>query len=480
MRNFRSIRILVGITVTTLVADCGGGGGGGDTPAPSGLSYPTAPTFLVGQTISPLSPKVTGTVSTYSVSPALPAGLTLNGSTGVISGTPTGVTSAASYKIEASNSGGNTIATIILTVSSRFLYASGCSWNGPMANPYFTGGIYGFSVDLVTGVLNPVPGSPFAPTAACSLYSITLANAAPIAVTHDSKFLYSVDSAGKLLAFLIQSDGSLSAVLGAPFTVLSSPESLVAHPKLDLLYGTTSSGTVLVFTIDSATGAASLTSSVDTAADLGGSTLTPDGRYYYQTIPDVFGSGNNAQIAGFSTNGVTGALSSVPGSPLSLGSNLNQFPQVMAVDPAGKFLYVSNGASLQQTGYGGPMHAYSIDPVSGALTDVPGSPFGVSQWPQLSVAVDASDRFLIVPTSPIVTANCLVVSSINPDTGALTSVPGSPFDLHCGTAVTDPSEPLVYMAGEGVDTYSIDLGTGTLNQRGEVIVPGLTRIALTH
>jgi 6-phosphogluconolactonase (cycloisomerase 2 family) len=479
MRHFGSIRILVGVAVATLFADCGGGGGGG-MPAPSGLSYPTPPTFLVGQAISPLAPKVTGTVSTYSVSPALPAGLNQSASTGVISGTPTAITSTASYKIEASNSGGNTTATIVLTISSRFLYASGCNWNGPDANPYFTGGIYGFSVDLATGVLSPVPGSPFAPTATCGLVSITQGVGAPIAITQDSKFLYSVDSAGKLLAFLIQSDGSLTAVSGASFTV-PSPEYLVAHPKLDLLYGGSGlSGTVLVFAIDPATGEASLSSSVDTNADLGGATFTPDGRYYYQTLPGALGI--DAQIAGFSTNAMTGALSPVPGSPLSLGPNINQLPEVMAVDPAGKYLYVSNWAA-QQTGQGGPMHAYSIDPVSGALTDVPGSPFAVSQWRQVSVAVDASGKFLIVPTSPTTAANCLVVTSINPDTGALAAVPGSPFDLHCGNSLaTDPSEPYVYMGSEGiVDAYSIDQVTGTLTQRGEVTVPGIVgSIALTH
>lgn len=118
MRHFRAVRFLFELATAILVAGCGGGGGGaGGTPAPSGLSYPIAPAFVVGQAISSLSPTVTGTVTTYSVSPALPAGLSLSASTGVISGIPTAVTSAASYKVEASNSGGNTTATISLTVN---------------------------------------------------------------------------------------------------------------------------------------------------------------------------------------------------------------------------------------------------------------------------------------------------------------------------------------------------------------------------
>jgi 6-phosphogluconolactonase (cycloisomerase 2 family) len=487
MRHFRSIRILIGIAVAALVSACGGGGSGGGTPAPSGLSYPTPPTFLVGQAISPLSPKVTGVVSTYSVSPALPAGLNLSASTGVIFGTPTAMTSTASYKIEASNSGGNTAASIVLTISSRFLYASGCNWNGPDANPYFTGGIYAFSVDLATGVLSPVPGSPFAPTAGCALYSIAVGTGAPIMITHDSKFLYSVDSNSRLLAFQINSDGSLSAVSGAPFTIPGYPlflvADLVANPTLDFLYASDPSNRVMGYAIDSATGVPSLTPVAGTnVVSPTGATATLEGRYYYQAL---YGS---AQIVGFSTNAVTGALSPVPGSPLFLG--LNQVPNDLAVDPAGKFLYVNNWAHSQQTGQGGPMHAYSIDPVSGALTDVPGSPFAVSQWPQVSVAVDATGKFLIVSLDDVsVQSNGLAVLSINPDTGALTSVPGSPFALpHAKVVVAEPSGLYVYMGGYGVVgaavgvvAYSIDQVTGALTQTGEVPIPGnVGAIALTH
>jgi YVTN family beta-propeller protein len=63
-----------------------------------------------------LSPTVTGTVTSYVVSPALPAGLALNSSTGVISGTPTTVTPAATYTVTASNSAGNTSFGLNLSV----------------------------------------------------------------------------------------------------------------------------------------------------------------------------------------------------------------------------------------------------------------------------------------------------------------------------------------------------------------------------
>src|SRR5262245_53667347 len=46
--------------------------------APSGLSYPSPQTYVVGAAITPLNPTVTCTVTSYSVSPALPAGLVLD------------------------------------------------------------------------------------------------------------------------------------------------------------------------------------------------------------------------------------------------------------------------------------------------------------------------------------------------------------------------------------------------------------------
>jgi hypothetical protein len=91
------------------------------TPAPSNLVYPAATISAVpGQAIAPDVPTVTGTVTSYSVSPALPAGLTLNTSTGTISGTissnPTQPSAPNSYTITASNAAGSTTTTVQIAV----------------------------------------------------------------------------------------------------------------------------------------------------------------------------------------------------------------------------------------------------------------------------------------------------------------------------------------------------------------------------
>jgi hypothetical protein len=86
--------------------------------APSALSYPGPQTYVAGAAITPLTPTVTGTVTSFSVSPALPAGLALNTSTGRISGTPSAATATANYVITATNSGGSTTFSLTITVTA--------------------------------------------------------------------------------------------------------------------------------------------------------------------------------------------------------------------------------------------------------------------------------------------------------------------------------------------------------------------------
>jgi Putative Ig domain len=125
MRNPMSgVRKWATALVAMLLAACGGGGGGSSGPAPTpppaaptGLSYPTPPVFNINSAITALNPTVTGSVTGYAVTPALPAGLTLNSSTGVISGTPTVSSFATSYQVVASNAGGSTSTTISIRVN---------------------------------------------------------------------------------------------------------------------------------------------------------------------------------------------------------------------------------------------------------------------------------------------------------------------------------------------------------------------------
>ncbi len=87
--------------------------------APSTLAYafPTA-TYTVGTLIPGNAPTHGGgAVTSYQVSPALPQGLNLNTTSGLMSGTPTAPAAVATYTVTARNSGGQTTAALSITVN---------------------------------------------------------------------------------------------------------------------------------------------------------------------------------------------------------------------------------------------------------------------------------------------------------------------------------------------------------------------------
>ncbi|MCP5498469.1 MAG: DUF1554 domain-containing protein [Leptospiraceae bacterium] len=104
--------------------------------APSALTYTGSPyTFLQNASISSQTPTVTGTVTSCTSSPTLPAGLSIDASTCAISGTPSTVQAAITYTITASNAGGSTTASISITVNSfsytgsTFVFKAGTAIN---------------------------------------------------------------------------------------------------------------------------------------------------------------------------------------------------------------------------------------------------------------------------------------------------------------------------------------------------------------
>ena len=139
--------------------------------APKGLTYSSpTPTYTKGVAISPNTPSISGgAVTSFNVAPALPAGLSLNTTTGVISGTPTAGTPTTSYTVTAANSIGSTTATLAITVqelapagltygTTAAVYAKGLAITPN--TPSSTGGAvasYSVSPALPTGLsINPV------------------------------------------------------------------------------------------------------------------------------------------------------------------------------------------------------------------------------------------------------------------------------------------------------------------------------------
>ncbi len=133
---------LLGLLLAILLSACGGSGGSGGgagsggVGTPSALSYSTsAPVYTVGVAITTNSPSSSGgAVTSYAVSPALPAGLSLNTVTGVISGTPSSASAATNYTVTASNAGGSATTTLSIsaatqaTGSGKTITAASCSY----------------------------------------------------------------------------------------------------------------------------------------------------------------------------------------------------------------------------------------------------------------------------------------------------------------------------------------------------------------
>lgn len=84
------------------------------------ISYSTPNIFTVNTAIIALSPTNTeGKAVSYAVSPSLPAGLSLDTNTGIISGTPTKVKAVATYVITAKNSAGSSTFDVVITVNAK-------------------------------------------------------------------------------------------------------------------------------------------------------------------------------------------------------------------------------------------------------------------------------------------------------------------------------------------------------------------------
>jgi hypothetical protein len=88
--------------------------------SPANLTY-AVPVVndVLGTPMQPDGPTVTGTVAGYSIDPALPAGLALDPSTGVLSGTPVSASPATVYTVTAENSSGSAMAQLMISVNAK-------------------------------------------------------------------------------------------------------------------------------------------------------------------------------------------------------------------------------------------------------------------------------------------------------------------------------------------------------------------------
>ncbi len=162
-------------------------------------------------------------------------------------------------------------------------------------------------------------------------------------------------------------------------------------------------------------------------------------------------------ISGYTINAGNGSLTPIAGSPFATPGIV---PVSIAVEAQGKFLYAQGLSGIE---------VFSIDQGSGALTLLSNTPVSVGPAAQFDMAITPNGKFLFSPNSNVGQGGSTVSSfAINPQTGALTPAPGSPYSAGSGalSVAVDPLGRFLYV-GEGWNAttlfaFSIDQVTGAL------------------
>jgi 6-phosphogluconolactonase len=148
----------------------------------------------------------------------------------------------------------------------------------------------------------------------------------------------------------------------------------------------------------------------------------------------------------------------VAGSPYGAGTTPASLVVSVSRRGSPKFLYVTNNNSHD-------ISAYLIHINSGALTAVAGSPFQLKGSPG-GVTVDPTGKFAYVV---IGNRNEVDAYIINASSGALTQVAGSPFSAGTDPSkiAIDPNGNFAYVTNSGSNTvsaYTINTTSGALTQ----------------
>lgn len=279
-----------------------------------------------------------------------------------------------------------------------------------------------------------------------------------LALLPSKKFLYVANSfANTISIFQVASDGTL-ALTATPIPAGgASPNGMVIDPTGKYLLVTNNlTDNISVFSIDPDAGTLTPTAGSPFYANTNPTDIliTPSGNSVYVTNPGI------GMVTAFAF--ADGVLTQLPSSPVFSGQGASG----VAVDATGQHLYVANPLASNLPLYStiGNVSGFNIDPVSGALTPILGSPFAsdVGTGPT-SVAVDPTGRFVYaVSTGSSFSIWCF---AITPSNGQLVAVTNSPFSLAAGGlfALFDPSGNFLYIgnaSGNGIEGYTYNSTTG--------------------
>jgi YVTN family beta-propeller protein len=257
--------------------------------------------------------------------------------------------------------------------------------------------------------------------------------------------------------------GSSNPLTFTTTTGAVDPQSIAVEPAGKFAYVANAGcsggvvGYVSMYTINPATGALAPigppVSSLDSTAE--SVAVDPFGKFaYVANAGDDFSS--LGSVVSYTINATTGALTST-GSIMGNCPGLC-VPNAVAVDPTGKFAYVTNFQSND-------VSMYTINATTGALTSIDTIAAGTEP---VSVAVDPAGKFAYVTNFE---SNDVSMYTIDATTGALTPIGTIAAGQSPTSIAIHPSGKFAYVtnsASNDVSIYSVDAATGALTLIGTI------------
>ncbi len=259
------------------------------------------------------------------------------------------------------------------------------------------------------------------------------------------QILFAATANGVAAMIVNQANGTLTFAPQSPFAAGAAVSWITLDPSKKFLYAVTNvAGTANVFTfsVDNTTGFLAQVNRTQFPVAPGVIVVDASGTHAYVVSS---ATSNQRLVGAFAIDPTTHALSMLANFPVTTAV----IPIGMAIDPAGRFLYVLGTQTVD---------VFARDAATGVITRVQGSPFATGTTSGTATGIAAVPGFVLVPAA---LGNGVAVLAVNTTTGVLTPVAGSPFTSGQGTfaVAVHPLGNFVYAANQGLLG-----GTGSVTQ----------------